>query len=201
MPELETCSTVETQETNCQFEVDPPETSGRQWFALSVKPRYEKAVASALAAKGYETLLPLYRKRHRYGNRCKDYELPLFGGYVFCRFNVTLRLPILLTSGVTQILGIGKRPLPLEQSEIRSLETAVRGQFPLEPFPFLEAGQKVRIEQGALEGVEGIIVRSTPSLRLVLSVTLLRRSVLLEIDRDKVNPERLTIVPPLPMAQ
>jgi transcription antitermination factor NusG len=166
------------------------ETGTPQWFALGVKPRFDKAVARMLESKGFETLLPLYKKRHRYAARCKVAELPLFPGYVFCRFNVLTRLPILTTPGVTQILGTGNTPIPLSENEIVSLQTAIKSDLPLQPFPFLQVGQRVRIEDGALAGVVGIVIRCKQSLRLVLSITLLQRSVLLEIDQHQISVER-----------
>jgi transcription antitermination factor NusG len=166
------------------------EIGAPQWFALAVKPRYDKAVCRTLEGKGFETFLPLYKKQHSYAARFKESELPLFPGYVFCRFNVLTRMPILTTPGVTQILGTGNTPIPLSETEIVSLRTAIKAGLPLQPFPFLQVGQRVRIEEGVLTDVVGIIIRFKQSLRLVLSVTLLQRSVLLEIDQYKVSLER-----------
>ncbi len=161
-----------------------------QWFALAVKPRFDKAVARTLDTKGFETFLPLYKKMHNYGARCKEFELPLFPGYVFCRFNALMRLPIVTTPGVTHVLGAGNRPIPLSETEITSLQIAIKAQLPLQPFPFPQVGQRVRIEEGVLAGVVGIIISVKRSVNLVLSVTLLQRSVLLEINRDQVDLER-----------
>jgi transcription antitermination factor NusG len=158
-----------------------------QWFALVVKPRFDKAVARALEMKGYETLLPLYKKTHKYGTRSKSSELPLFPGYVCCRFDVHSRLPILTTPGVIQVLGAGNMPIPVSDGEINSLQTAIGAGLPIQPFAFVNDGERVRISSGVLAGVEGIVLKSKPSLRLVLSVTLLQRSVMLEIDRDQVG--------------
>ena len=166
------------------------ETGVSQWFAIAVKPRFDKAVARTLESKGFETLLPLYKKHQRYAGRSKESELPLFPGYVFCRFNVLTRLPILTTPGVTQIVGIGNRPIPLSETEIVSLKTAIETHLPIQPFPFLHVGQRVRIENGVLAGVVGIVIKLKQSLRLVLSVTLLQRSVLLEIDGQQVSLDR-----------
>jgi transcription antitermination factor NusG len=165
------------------------EADGPQWFAIAVKPRFDKSVAKALEGKGFETLVPLYKKQHRYAGRSKESELPLFPGYVFSRFHVRVRLPILTTPGVTQILGNGNRPIPLSETEIASLKTAIEARVLLQPFPFLQVGQRVRIDEGALAGVVGIVIRLKQPLRLVLSVTLLQRSVLLEIDGHQVNLE------------
>jgi transcription antitermination factor NusG len=166
------------------------ETGLTQWFALAVKPRHDKAVARTLEGKGFETLVPLYRKYHRYATRSAESKLPLFPGYVFCRFNVLMRLPILTTPGVTQILGTGNTPIPLSENEIVSLQTAINADLPLQPFPFLQVGQRVRIQEGVLAGVVGIVIRFKQSLRLVLSVTLLQRSILLQIDPYQVSVER-----------
>jgi transcription antitermination factor NusG len=166
-----------------------PETSAPKWFAVAVKPRFDKAVARTLESKGFETLLPLYKTQHRYAARSKVSELPLFPGYVFCRFNVLTRLPILTTPGVIQILGTGNTPLALSEEEIVSIRVAIQADIPLQPFPFLQAGQRVRIEEGALRGVVGLVVKIKDCLRLILSITLLQRSVLLEIDRSHVSRE------------
>ncbi len=163
------------------------ETGNSQWFAIAVKPRFDKAVARALESKGFETLVPVCKAQHMYGGRCKESELPLFPGYVFCRFNILSRLPILTTPGVSQVLGTGNTPVALSENEILSLRTAIRADLPMQPFPYLQAGHRVRIEAGVLAGVVGLVIRIKGSLRLVLSVTLLQRSVLLEIDRHQIS--------------
>ena len=160
-----------------------------QWFALVVKPRFDKAVAQALESKGYETLVPVYKKFHQYGKRSKHFELPLFPGYVCCRFDAEARLPIVTTPGVIRVLGIGNVPMPLSDIEIESLQTAIKSQLPVQPCPFINTGQRVRINGGVLAGVEGIVLGTKAGLRLVLSITLLQRSVVLEIGRDQVSIE------------
>ena len=169
------------------------EAVSQQWFALAVKPRHDKAVSRTLESKGYQTLVPLYNQRRRYATRCKDATLPLFPGYVFCRFNSLTRLPVLTTPGVIQILGAGRVPTPVDETEMASLQTALQLRLSAQPVPFLHTGQKVRITEGALAGVEGIVLGFKQCLRLVLSITLLQRSVMLEIDRDCVSLEHLNI--------
>jgi transcription antitermination factor NusG len=158
-----------------------------QWFALGVTARHEKAISRLLHQKGYETFLPVYTNRHQYGKRSREFELPLFPGYVFCRFDLNTRLPILTTPGVIQVIGAGRVPLPIDQQEISALQTAVKANARLVPWPFWETGQKGRIMFGPLSGVEGIVMNVKDPSRLVLSVSLLQRSVLLEIDADCVS--------------
>jgi transcription antitermination factor NusG len=167
-----------------------------RWFALCVRSQYEKNVAATLRSKGYEDFLPLYRCRRRWSDRFKELELPLFPGYVFCCFDINHRLPILLTPGVMLIVGSGKIPVPVDDNEIAALKSIVKSRFQAEPWPFLQIGQTVRIEQGSLEGVEGILLALKKPNRLVVSVTLLQRSVAVEIDEDWAKPVSSSIHSP-----
>ena len=97
------------------------ETRG-SWFALSVNVRHEKVISELLRNKGFETFLPLYKRRHQYARRSREFELPLFPGYLFCRTNLTRRLPIMTTPGVLGIVGAGRTPHDVERS--RSLRAA-----------------------------------------------------------------------------
>jgi len=162
-------------------------SENHRWFALRIKARREKQVADTLRGKGYEEFLPLYRCRRPWSDRIKTQELPLFPGYLFCRFDVNRRLPILVTPGVMLIVGCGRAPLPVEDSEIAALQSIVSSGLQSEPWPYLRIGQRVRIERGSLEGVEGILLATKPQ-RLVVSVTILQRSVAVEIDEAWARP-------------
>lgn len=163
----------------------------QQWFALRVKPRHEKATAWALHNKGYEEFLPQYRSRRRWSDRIKELDIPLFPGYVFCRFDPEDRLPVLTTPGVVSVIGMGKTPTPVEASEIVALQVVVQSGLQAQPWPFLEVGQAVRIELGPLAGLEGILTDFKNRQRLAVSVTLLQRSVAVEIERAWISPIRL----------
>jgi transcription antitermination factor NusG len=169
-----------------------PELSNADWFAVHVRARWEQSTAKILTGKGYETLLPTYLSERQWGGRLRTVETPLFSGYVFCRFDVLKRLPILVTPGVVAIVSRGRVPVPVEQSEIAAIQTLVSSGAQAEPWPYLEVGERVRIEDTALRGVEGILVGLKGSRRVVISVSLLQRSVALEIDRALVIPVRET---------
>jgi transcription antitermination factor NusG len=157
------------------------------WFALQVRIRQEASVGDQLNGLGYERFLPMYKVRKRWSDRIKEVESPLFPGYLFCRFNPHDRLPILKTPGVIQIIGFKDGPTAVDESEIRSIQTLVAAGVPHEPWPFLAAGDRVRIESGPLVGLEGILTEVKRGHRLVLSVTLLQRSVAVEIDSALVT--------------
>lgn len=172
-----------------ETEMEPSKTT-YPWFALQVRSGYERMVTAHLDGKGYERFLPLYKCRRRWSDRFKELELPLFPGYVFCRFNVLNRLPILVIPGVFSVVGMGKTAVPVEETEIAAIQAAVKSGLPSQPWPFLHIGDRVRVDYGALWGLEGILLGFKGRHRLVLSLTLLQRSVAVEIDDTWVRPIR-----------
>jgi transcription antitermination factor NusG len=154
---------------------------------LQVRVRHEVAVSDHLHGKGYEWFLPLYKSRRRWSDRVKEIEAPLFPGYLFCRFDPHDRLPILKTPGVAQIVGYNHIPIPVDEHEIMAIRRLVASGVPNFPCAYLEVGSKVRIDTGALRGLEGILMDVKGKRRLVLSISLLQRSVAVEIDSDAVS--------------
>jgi len=158
------------------------------WFALQIRSRWEGTTAALLRGKGLETLLPTYTTKRKWSDRFKVVEAPLFPGYVFCRFDVHNRLPVLITPGVISVVGRGKTPIAVDDKEILSIQAAIGSGIHLEPWPYLEIGERVRVKDDVLDGMEGILTNFKGSDRVVISVTLLRRSVALEIDRSRISP-------------
>ncbi len=163
---------------------------GTFWYALHVRTRFEKVVARNLKGKGYEEFLPLYHRTSRWSDRTKEIELPLFPGYVFCRFNPHDRLPILTVPGVNAIVGVGKNLLPVEESELDAVRSVLKSDAYCEPWPYVEVGEHVEVEYGPLAGTQGIVTLVKNSVRLVISVNMLQRSVAVEIDRGCLKPVR-----------
>ncbi len=172
-----------------------PRKSELPWFALQVRTRHETGIASFLEAKGYEQFVPLYKLRKRWSDRIKVTEAPLFPGYLFCRFDPQYRLPVLKTPGVIQIVGYNRIPAPIDEIEINAIQTLIASGLPTQPWPFLAVGDHVRIESGSLRGLDGIVVKLKENHRLVVSVTLLRRSVAVEIDSALVEPNCTSSTP------
>lgn len=159
-----------------------------RWYALQLRSRWENSTAAMLSSKGYQTFLPIYKTLKRAADRSRYILAPLFPGYLFCRFNVCDRLPVLITPGVISVVGIGRVPAPVEESEIEAIQRMVSTGMRVEPCPYLEVGQLVRISDGALSGIEGVLTSFKGTQRIVVSISLLRRSVALEIDRSVVTP-------------
>jgi transcription antitermination factor NusG len=159
-----------------------------RWYALFVRPRYEKAVATVLARKGLNVFLPLISSSRLWGRRRADVLLPMFPCYVFCHFELnSQRVLILGTPGVARIVGLGHSATPVDDSEITAIIRVVEAGVASEPWPYSCWGQTVRITQGALAGVKGILVRSRNQHRLILSIELLQRSVAVEIESSCVE--------------
>ena len=158
------------------------------WYALHVKPRFERYVTEHLAQKGYETFLPTYVSKRQWSDRIKTLSLPLFPGYTFCRFDASARLPIVVTPGVMMILGAGRLPAPVDETEIAAVRHVIDSGVRAVPCAYLAAGERVRVESGPLAGLVGIVDRIKGKERLVVSVVLLMRSVAVEIDRNCVRP-------------
>jgi transcription antitermination factor NusG len=169
--------------------------AAHQWFAIRTAAGREKSVSTQLQGKGYEEFLPLYRSKRKWSDRTKELEFPLFPGYLFCRFDFSNRLPILITPGVKLIVGFGKIPAPVSCDEIESLRKVVASGAAATPWPYLSVGQKVQVRDGALAGVEGLLLQVKNSYRIVLSVELLQRSVAVELDRASVAPVRAAQLP------
>jgi transcription antitermination factor NusG len=163
-----------------------------QWFALQVRTRWEGSTALLLSGKGYQTFVPTYKSRKRWKGRAREVESALFPGYVFCHFDALKRLPILVTPGVISVVGQGRIPMPVDEGEMAVIRTVVSSGLRAEPWPYLEVGQKIRIKQDVLQGLEGILISFKGNHRIVVSVSLLRRSVALEIDRSCVTPVSAT---------
>jgi len=160
------------------------------WYALQVWSRREAPVANSLRGQGFACFLPLYKSKRRWSDRVKEMEQPLFPGYLFCRLDLSNRGPLLMTPGVQRIVGVGRTPIPVEEREIESVRQALCSGLPNQPWPYLQVGERVRVNYGSLLDLEGILVKFKGSNRVVLSVTLLQRSVAMEIDLAWLSPIR-----------
>src|SRR5580704_11935485 len=148
------------------------------WFALRVRPKHEKTVASHLSTLGFDEYVPLHQVRRRWSDRVKVLDAPLFPGYIFCSFTYSDRLRVLNSPSVESVVG------PVDDSEIATLRTLVASGKPLAHLPFLRIGQDVVIERGPLAGIRGVVLRDESAWRVVVSVAALDRSIAVEVDRE-----------------
>lgn len=159
-----------------------------RWYALAVRYQHEQQTERALRLKGLETLVPLYRSARQWSDRVKEIDLPVFAGYVLCHFPLAQRTQVTDTPGVAKIVGFGGTPAPLEDSEIAGIRLVMESKQRWAPWPYLKAGDRVRVEGGPLRGLEGTLLRTKDTLRLVIGVELLQRSMAVELDRTVIGP-------------
>ena len=157
------------------------------WHALRVRSRHEKIAQTHLSSRGYVAFAALYRRTTRWSDRQRNVEIPLFPGYVFCRFDPHHRLPVLSAPGVLHVVGTGSESTPIPEAEIAAVRVLIDSGLRLEPYPYLCVGDRVVVERGPLEGLEGIVLRMKSSVRIVMSVNMLERSVVAEVDRDSIR--------------
>jgi transcription antitermination factor NusG len=163
-------------------------SEGLKWYALHVHARKELLVASQLENRKLECFLPTYKSLRKWSDRTKEIQQALFPGYVFCRFDYENRQPVVMTTGVTQVVGNGKAAIPIADAEIEALQVTVRSGIQTQPWPYLRTGEYVQINYGHLAGLQGILVNFKGTHRVVLSVTLLQRSLALEVELEWLSP-------------
>jgi len=158
------------------------------WYVVRVNARHEKSVSRMLVLLGHPTFLPLTKKTHKYGHRLREYDVPLFPGYLFCHLMADIVWTVPQLPSILEVVGFGGLPAVISDAEICSLRLAVDAQLPMRPWPYLEVSDSVRITDGPMAGVRGVVLdRTTTSMRVVLSINLLHRSVLLEVSRVDVE--------------
>ena len=158
------------------------------WYALQVRYQHEIRLGQLLQSKGWATLVPIYRQNRQWSDRVRAIELPLFAGYVFCRFTKTECRYVEDTPGIVGVVRFEGQPSAIPQREINEIQTMLAAPGRLNPWPFLRAGDRVRVERGPLRGLEGTLVRDGDGSRLVVSVEMLQRSIAAEIDPGIVVP-------------
>ena len=154
------------------------------WYGLYVRPGFENVVIASLSRKTLDLFLPTYTIRSR---RKPDGQrvAPLFPNLVFCRAPARDASALLMTPGVVHILGTGVAGVkPIDECEIHAIKLAVEAGLPCQPCPFLEVGRRVRVCDGPLRDVEGILAESGNGSRIAIGISLLRRGVLVDLGRS-----------------
>jgi|SRR6516164_955199 transcription antitermination factor NusG len=156
------------------------------WYVAYTCPRHEKRVAQQVVDRGMRSFLPIYRSIRRWKDRRKELELPLFPGYCFVQIAIEQRIDLLRVPGVIDLVTFQGKPAPISHTEMEALIRSDRVGG-LQPHPYLKVGRKVRVQNGPMAGIEGIFVRRKDRVRIVISVTLIQRAVVLEMDESDVE--------------
>jgi transcription antitermination factor NusG len=155
---------------------------------LKVRSNCERSCHALLLAQGYDAFLPVYEEKRSWSDRVKTIEVPLFPGYVFCRLDPANRGPLMRTPGIVHIVGRGTEPLSIPEKEIDAVKAVLRSKIDFERWDLDPVGKEVTVLAGPLAGVHGVIVQRNRQCRLVIMITLLQRSVAVEMLSDNVRP-------------
>lgn len=166
-----------------------------RWYAVYTRSRHEKCVSRLLESKSVEIFFPVYESVHSWNDRHALVSQPIFPGYLFVRIGLADRMQVLSVPGVVNFVGAHDRPCPIPDEELTALRRCWERRLRMEPHPYLVIGRRVRVKQGLLAEMEGILVRKKGQFRLVLSINLITRSVAVEVDAHDVVPAG---APPLP---
>ncbi|MHB8754672.1 MAG: transcription termination/antitermination protein NusG [Candidatus Acidiferrales bacterium] len=159
-----------------------------RWYAAYTCANHEKRVAVHFQGKSVEYFLPLYEAIHRWKDRRMRLEMPLFPGYIFVHLPLRDRLRVLEVPGVVRLVGFGEHAAPLPAEDIEMLRNGLSCKLKAQPHPYLTAGRRVRIMCGPLAGLEGILVCPKNNCRLVVSLHLIMRSIVVDVDAADVRP-------------
>ena len=153
------------------------------WYAVHTRYHCEKTVTTHLENKGFSAFLPALKQVHRWSDRQKPIEIPLFAGYTFvcARLSPAARLLVLRTPGVVNFVSFGGDPISIPRQQIESLQSLLANHIPCSLSPFLTVGKKVRIRGGCLDGLEGILMESAEKA-LIISIECIQRSVAVRIE-------------------
>jgi len=158
-----------------------------EWFAVYTRSHQERTVKTQLVGRGVETFLPTYEKTSQWKDRRKLIQMPLFPGYVFVKILSVRRLEVLKAYGVVSMVGNSTGPMPIPEEQVASVRRFAEVGLKCDPHPYLKIGKRVRITEGPLEGLQGILVRKKNRSLFVISVEMIQRSVSVELEGWKIS--------------
>jgi len=160
-----------------------------EWFAVRTRPRHEKAVVKQLESSRVETFLPVCTETRAWSDRRKEIDFPLFPGYVFVRFpNAShTRLLVFQARGVIGFVGPNNKATAIPAQQIDAVRSLMDARVDIRPHPYLNVGQRIRIQNGALQGLEGVLVRVASDQSLIVSVDLIHKSVAIRLEGYDVS--------------
>jgi transcription antitermination factor NusG len=165
-------------------------TEPLRWYALHTRARHERVVEHRLREQGMETFLPTLRETHRWSDRKKVVDVPLFSCYVFvrCSLNADDRTRVYRVDSALGFVGTRGAGVAIPDEQIEGVRTALSQSAPCRTHPFLKVGQRVRVCGGAMDGVEGVFLSENGDNSLVISVDAIQRSLAVRIDGYDLKP-------------
>jgi transcription antitermination factor NusG len=159
-----------------------------QWYAIQTRYRFERKVAAQLRSQGLEIFLPLLKEIHRWSDRRKRVDTPLFPGYTFVRLDPSSlnKKEFLKTEGIIGLITVAGEAASVPAKQVDDLRRLLSQDVPCALHPFLKVGQRVRIRGGCLDGLEGILEEARQK-DLVISIDSIQRAIAIRIEGYEVQ--------------
>lgn len=178
-----TSAAVQASVPECLFSAD----SQPLWYLVYTQANREKKAAVEITRRGVESFLPVYQTTRRWSDRRVRLEMPLFPGYVFVHLPLRDRLKVLEVPGVVRLVGFGGLPAALPDDQVETLRAGLHGPLRAEPHPYLTVGRRVRLKSGPFVGLQGILLRRKAKYRVVISIELIQRALVVDADAADVE--------------
>jgi transcriptional antiterminator RfaH len=166
----------------------------KQWIAIYTKPRHEKTVLSQFEEKGIESYLPLIRQKHRWSDRMKWVETPIFKSYIFAHVELKDNLEVLQTRGVNHIVKFQNKIAVIPDAQITNLRKMIEGGFDPSPSDYFVIGDEVEVIGGLLIGMNGIVSRTDTEDKLIIKIDAIQHAVAVQIERKYLKPVKANYV-------
>lgn len=163
------------------------------WWAAHTRARFEKAFALDMSCHGIGYFLPMWEKTIFSGGRRRRVMMPLFTSYVFVCGSESDRYTALTTNRLCQMIEVSDQDCLVE--ELSRIEKALRSKAVVDNYPSLPLGRRCRVVAGPMEGTEGVVIeRRDAKARMVLEVSILGQSAVVEVDADLLVPAQESLV-------
>lgn len=156
----------------------------KQWFVFYTKSRHEKKVFELLTRNGFEAFLPMQKVMKQWSDRKKKVEVPLFNSYIFV-YDTIEKIPVILqTPGISWNIRHNDKPAVLHEKEYKLINRFLESGLFLESIstPDLKSGDKVKILDGPLKGIEGQLVSIEDKQHFLVHLESFTGSIRVAID-------------------
>jgi transcription antitermination factor NusG len=165
--------------------------SENRWYAVHTRARHEKAIAARLQEQGFAIFLPTVVEVHRWSDRRKKVEVPLFSCYVFAKLNPTNpehRFHLYRLNAVFGVVGVRGDWTAIPEEQITAVRVLLEEEVPWAVHPFLKIGQRIRVRGGSMDGIEGVLLSRNGDRTLIISIDAIQRSLAVRVEGYDIEP-------------
>jgi len=161
-----------------------------KWIAVYTKSRHEKVVIQELEKKNIEAYCPILKERRQWSDRKRWVEFPLFRSYVFVKIELKNILYVLQTMGVHHIIKFQGKISTIPDGIIQNIKSMIDGGFTVEQVEYFVKGDEVKVVDGPLKGMEGLVVKIKNENKLVIKVTAIHQAIAVQIHPGYLKPKK-----------